>query len=157
MRWRRGCLVVGALFTESAFALDVSWLYRFAVREGCPPHCCFMLPSPWDRLSDWLERGRYYPLADMLCRYEWRELVVLLGAAVVLAVILFVMLRRLDAFRWRFRTRTALLVVALAAFQWTGVRGFWERVDAWEEVQLRSGSLLEYGCCLDTWIWGQDQ
>ena len=156
-RRRRGFRMVCALFTVSVMAIDGSWLYRIAVSDACPPHGCLGLVSPWIRLCDWLVRGRPEPLSDLLMRYEWRGLIILLGTAILLSTILFFTLRRADAFQWQFRTRTVMLVVALVAVEGASIRELWRRVDAWECAQLESGSMIEYGCCLDTWVWGQDE
>jgi hypothetical protein len=135
-----------------ALAVDVSWLYRFAVTSDGGPWGCHGLISPWRRLCDWLGGGRPYPPSQLLMWYEWRELVTLAGFSPLLGAIFFVTVRALGAFRWRFRLRTALLVVALAALEWTAVRDSWRTVEIWELDQMRSGSIYS----LDTWIWGVD-
>jgi hypothetical protein len=153
MRWRRVSLIAFAFLLANALAVDLSWLYRFATREACPPiRSCLGYPSPWDRLRDWLGRCRLGELPSLLFLYESRELITLLGLALILALGLFFTLRWLGAFRWRFRFRTVLLVVALSAFEWETIRELWAAVDSWEFTQMKNGLI----CCLDTWIWGDD-
>jgi hypothetical protein len=154
MRWRRGGLVAFALLVVTALAVDLSWLYRFATREPCPPiRSCLGWPTPWERFHEWLGRGR---LAERppLCwfTYESREFITLLGPVPILVAALTCALWRLGAIRGTFRVRTALLAVALLAFEWAAIRELWTAVDAWEAARIRDGSL----CCLDTWIWGED-
>ena len=154
MRGRRGSLVAFVLLAITVLAVDLSWLYRFATREPCPPiRSCLGWHSRWERFHEWLGRGRLTEWPH-LCwfNYESRELISLLGPIPILVAALTCSLRRLGAIRWTFRVRTALLAVALVAFEWAAIREFWTAVDAWEAARIRDGSI----CCLDTWIWGED-
>jgi len=154
MRWRRSGLMAFAFLAANALAVDLSWLYRFAIREPNPPiRSCFGWPSPWERLCDSFGRGRVDELPRlMIFNYESRELITLLVPAPVLAVGLFCSLRSLGAFRGRIRLRAVLVAVALSSFEFEAIRGLWGAVDAWEYSQQQDDPFWSY----DTWIWGDD-
>jgi hypothetical protein len=154
MRWRRSGLMAFAFLATNALAVDLSWLYRFAIREPNPPiRSCFGWPSPWERLCDSLGRGRIDELPHLLMfHYESRELVSLLVPAPILALALFYSLRGLGAFRVRFRLRAVLVAVAFSAFEFEAIRYLWGAVDAWEYSQQQYDPRWSY----DTWIWGDD-
>src|SRR5262249_6467575 len=110
-------------------------LAQFAVTDQSLP--CFGVPSPYQRLCEWLREGRRKPLSQVLPTRDIERFAWFSFSMAVLGLMLVSSIRAQRPLRLRLHVRTLMVVVAILPFGYLGGRQVWVMWQRWDAFQQR--------------------
>jgi len=108
---------------------------QFAFTDWSEP--CLRIPSPYQRLCEWLVQGRRRPVSHVLGPRELKRLAMLSVSIFVLLLMLVISIRSQRPVRLRLNIRTLMLLVAVLPLAYLGGRKVWLTWERWDEYQHR--------------------
>jgi hypothetical protein len=108
---------------------------HFAFSEWSEP--CLRIPSPYQRLCEWLREGRRGPLSHVLSTHELKRLASFVLSISVLGLMFVISVRAQRPARLRLSLRTLMVLVAVLSLGYPGGRGVWFACERWDEYQHR--------------------
>jgi hypothetical protein len=108
---------------------------QFAFTDWSEP--CLRIPSPYQRLCEWLEQGRRGPVSHVLGPWELKRLARLSLSIFVLVLTLVISIRAQRPVRLRLNIRTLMLLVAVLPLLYLGGQKVWLTWERWDEYQHR--------------------
>src|SRR5262245_40648528 len=115
LRWWPGLRTTLIAVTLFVIALGMA---RFVVTERSEP--CLRIPSPYQRLCEWLRDGRRGPLSRVLDPLEFWRLAGFSLSISVIGLMLVLSIRAQRPLRLRLHLRTLMVVVAILPFGYWG-------------------------------------
>ena len=106
---------------------------QFAFAEWSEP--CLRIPSPYERLCEWLRGGGPGPLSQVLGPHELKRLASLSLSMSVLWLMLVISIRAQRPLR--LNLRTLMVLVAVLPLGYLGGREVWLTWERWDEYQHR--------------------
>jgi hypothetical protein len=122
------------LIAVTLFVIAVG-MAQFAFTEWSEP--CLRIPSPYERLCEWLRDGRRSPPSRVLDPQEFERLARFAISISVIGLMLVLSIRAQRPVRLRLNLRRLMLLVAVLPLGYLGGREVWLMWDRWDEYQHR--------------------
>ena len=106
---------------------------QFAFTDWSEP--CLRIPSPYQRLCEWLRDGRRGPLSQVLGPHELKRLASFSLSMSVLGLMLVISIRAQRPLR--LNLRTLMVLVAVLPLGYLGGREVWLTWERWDDYQHR--------------------
>ena len=135
MQLRRWWPTLRTTFIAVTLFVIAVGMAQFAFTEWSEP--CLRIPSPYQRLCEWLRAGGRGPLSHVLGPQELQRLAGLSLSISILGLLFVISIRAQRPLRLRLHLRTLMVLVAVLPLGYLGGREVWLTWERWDEYQHR--------------------
>jgi hypothetical protein len=135
MKLLRGWPTLRTTLIAVALFVSAVGMGQFAFTEWSEP--CLRVPSPYERLCEWLREGRRGPVSHVLGPQELKRLAGHSLSISILGLMLVISIRAQRPLRLRLHLRTLMVFVAVLPLGYLGGREVWLTWERWDEYQHR--------------------